>query len=497
MSTFAKKRIILFSDGTGNTMTKNRGSNVWKLYEAIDLSQSVHDDTKQIVFYDDGVGTDKFKPLKILGGAFGIGLKKNIIQLYVDLCRTYDYEDETNDEIFMFGFSRGAYTVRTLNGLIQCCGIIENAKSMTTEQLYKTAKKGYAAFRTQFKRASIVRSVKNPAADRKCNDFRKKYCIQRDIPIKFLGVWDTVEAVGLPFAEITSIWNQLVYPFKFPDLKLSPNVEKACQALAIDDERKTFHPILWDESTDADKKRIEQVWFAGMHSNVGGGYSRHGISLISLNWMMKKAKDLGLRYKEARELEYIQSANVHDKMHNSRAGLAAFYRYTPRNVQILCRKNEVTTKIHNSVYERILLSTGSYAPSNISPDLDNINSPISEKSWLIKARILTNTVFVAMCIFLIYKYHSLKNNEWLSSQSDPMCVPQWFYDISEKIFSYIPFGSSIHNNLLNYYYFNKVSLIIIIALFITLFIINKLIRHTQNKYYNHFWHDFKMKNISK
>ncbi len=106
----AQKNIILCSDGTGNTMTKGRGSNVWKLYEAIDLT-----DQRQVAFYDDGVGTEENKLFKMIGGAFGWGLKRNVCDLYAALCRTY----VPGDRIYLFGFSRGAWTVRTLAGL---CG---------------------------------------------------------------------------------------------------------------------------------------------------------------------------------------------------------------------------------------------------------------------------------------------------------------------------------------------------------------------------------------
>jgi uncharacterized protein (DUF2235 family) len=127
-----RKNIVLCSDGTGNTMMKGRGTNVWKLYEAVDLTahrwhQGSGDGStrgrEQIAFYDDGVGSQQNKVLKIVGGAFGYGLKRNIRDLYKSLCRAY----RAGDDIYIFGFSRGAYTARVLAGLILSCGMTMNS----------------------------------------------------------------------------------------------------------------------------------------------------------------------------------------------------------------------------------------------------------------------------------------------------------------------------------------------------------------------------------
>ncbi len=112
-----------------------------------------------------------------------------------------------------------------------------------------------------------------------------------DVEIRFLGVWDTVDAVGLPF-HISDIINALFYRFKFPDLHLTPIVQRACQALSIDDQRESFRPLLWRQAPE-DVDRIEQVWFAGAHSNVGGGYPKQGMSLVALDWMLAEAHRAG------------------------------------------------------------------------------------------------------------------------------------------------------------------------------------------------------------
>jgi len=116
------KNIIICSDGTGNTANKDRGTNVFKLFEAVDLNGHLVDPklTLQVALYDDGVGTESFLPLKLIGGAFGWGLKRNVLNLYTGLVRIYD----PGDRIYLFGFSRGAFTVRTLAGLIAQAGIL-------------------------------------------------------------------------------------------------------------------------------------------------------------------------------------------------------------------------------------------------------------------------------------------------------------------------------------------------------------------------------------
>src|SRR5579872_7468738 len=143
------KNIIICSDGTGNTAIKDRGTNVFKMFEAIDLNGhriEPHLDP-QVAFYDDGVGTETFLPLKLLGGAFGFGLAKNVRYLYMDLVRVYD----PGDRIFLFGFSRGAFTVRTLAGIIAKCGILDREKLPTTDALRAAVSKAYSTYRRSYR----------------------------------------------------------------------------------------------------------------------------------------------------------------------------------------------------------------------------------------------------------------------------------------------------------------------------------------------------------
>ena len=130
------KNIVLLSDGTGNSAAKLFKTNVWRFYQALDLSRP----EKQIAFYNDGVGTSSFKPLAILGGAFGWGLKRNIIDIYAFLCRNY----EPGDRIYCFGFSRGAFTVRVLAGLIHHEGLVRASSESERRRLATAA---YRKFR--------------------------------------------------------------------------------------------------------------------------------------------------------------------------------------------------------------------------------------------------------------------------------------------------------------------------------------------------------------
>jgi uncharacterized protein (DUF2235 family) len=354
------KNIILLSDGTGNGAAKRNKTNVWRLYDALDLHR---DD--QIAFYDDGVGSKEFLPFKLLGGAFGWGLKRNVRRLYKFLCRTY----KSGDRIYLFGFSRGAFTVRMLAGMIDYCGVYTDYRN--EKDLDRVARRNYNAYRSRFKRGLLTRGIRAfmGRSDPETPRHRPE--------IEFIGVWDTVDAYGFPMDELAMIWDYLIYPIYFPNYRLSDKVKKACHAVSVDDERHSFHPVLWDESAETDPSRIEQVWFPGVHSDVGGGYPRHPLSLVSLDWMIAKTEarkpDIGspgLHLIEQRREEYIKHSDWHGPQHDSRALAGAYYRYKPRDIESLCndRKSDVhirSPKIHRSVMERIAGNVVPYAPAGL------------------------------------------------------------------------------------------------------------------------------------
>lgn len=372
------KRIVVCSDGTGNTAIKGRGTNVFKLFEAVDLDSHRFDPsvTPQIAIYDDGVGTEDFKPLKILGGATGWGLSRNVKHLYAELARVYD----PGDEIYMFGFSRGAFTVRTLVGLIGTCGLIDprEVRPRTARAFHKTVRKAYDAYRACYQ--PLLKQLFVKPSNKKAVRFKKKYSYPEDARIRFVGVWDTVDAVGLPF-HLGDLLNATIHRFKFPDLHLSWIVDRACHALAIDDERQTFHPLLWKE-TPEDAGRVSQVWFAGAHSNVGGGYPKQGMSFVALDWMLEEASQAGrplnqhgLRLNKSERDWFREHASVDDKLYDPRAGAGVFYRWRIRDIEAICKANGVKPKIHVSVLERIAHGTDDYSPGNLPADAEVVYTP--------------------------------------------------------------------------------------------------------------------------
>jgi uncharacterized protein (DUF2235 family) len=382
------KNIVICADGTGNTTIKGRGTNVFKLYEAVDqsghrLSPGPPPLTPQVALYHDGVGTESLKWLRIVTGATGWGLSRNVKQLWGELARVY----APGDKIFLFGFSRGAFTVRTLAGLIHACGVLDLSKYPTNaafdagvEEAYREYRKAYNSLLT-----AIFHKTKKLDAAR-LQELRSRFSVEipefqpgaRGKLIEFIGVWDTVDAVGLPMRAAEFV-NRVIYAFKFPDRTLNPSVAHACHALALDEERESFAPVLWNELQTEDPQRIEQVWFAGVHSNVGGGYPRQGMSLVPFDWIMTKAEAAphNLRFVPAERALYRYHADVDDKMYDSRAGLGIFYRWLPRNVQQLCADNGVTPRVHRSVFERIARNTEGYAPGSIpvNPEVISMSQP--------------------------------------------------------------------------------------------------------------------------
>ncbi len=380
----SRKNIIICADGTGNTAIKGRGTNVFKIYEAIDQAGHRLDPElgPQVAIYHDGVGTESIRWLALLTGATGWGLSRNVKQLYGELARAY----APGDKIFLFGFSRGAFTVRTLAGLIHACGVLDLSAYPTNAAFNRGVREAYAEYRRHYN--SLLTSVfyeTKKLDEQRLRELRKKFSVPipefEDEPtygklIEFIGVWDTVDAVGLPIRAADFV-NRVIYNFKFPDRVLSTSVASACHALALDEEREAFAPVLWDESKTKNPERLEQVWFAGVHSNVGGGYPRQGMSLSALGWMMYRAQQHGLRFVPADAVSYGYHGDVDDKLYDSRSGLGVFYRWQPRDVQKLCAQNGITPKLHRSVFERIARNTEGYAPGSVPSQLEIVSKTAS------------------------------------------------------------------------------------------------------------------------
>lgn len=380
--------IIVLSDGTGNAASSVWRTNVWRMFQSLDLQAN-----DQAAKYDDGVGTSSLVPLAILGGAFGYGLKRNVLDAYKFICRNYDHTNHS--KIFLFGFSRGAFTVRVLAGLILQQGLVV---AQTEAELHNGAVKAYRRYRADRYHSNLrievpFRALRDhilvPLLDLLRG--RKSYAkiARTEVPsLEFIGVWDTVAAYGLPIDEMTRGVSSWIWPLELPDRVLSPKVRFARHAVAIDDERTTFHPVLWTEqlpgeaappvpSTISDE-RLVQVWFVGMHANVGGGYPDDATAFVPLYWMMQEAAKRGLKFKLAPEAEpdsllWVSSAQDKDgRLYDSRAGLGSYYRYGPRKVLDLCNDRSVGVsipmpKIHESVFGRIDSGCNAYAPIGL-PD---------------------------------------------------------------------------------------------------------------------------------
>ena len=400
------KGIVLFSDGTGNSSAKLFKTNVWRMYEAVDLGPPPRGMRKQISFYDDGVGTSAFKPLAMLGGIFGYGLKRNVLDIYRYACRNYrpapgqqpgEEPADGGDEIFGFGFSRGAFTMRVAIAMIAKVGL---AVTEDEAELDRRAKEAWRVYRAGYRPRSPLAPV-NWLKPR--NKKVEEVILGRERSrnfhpiIRFIGVWDTVAAYGGPIQEITRAFDNWIVRLSMPNYELADAVRCARHALALDDERDSFHPLLWDELHEEraieerrrpwiNKRRLEQVWFTGMHADVGGGYPDESLSYVSFLWMMEEAQDAGLRFSPVMIERFQALANSAGPIHDSRSGVANYYRYRPRRIAIwmepidqdlITRRHPDRhqglirrVKVHESVAARIASGTDRYAPLSLPAEID-------------------------------------------------------------------------------------------------------------------------------
>ena len=383
MANTNNKNIIICADGTGNKGGYTPDSNVYKTYNGVDLHTA-----RQISYYDNGVGTSTNKFWRALSGAFGFGFQRNVQDLYRFLAMNY----EPGDRVFLFGFSRGAATVRAFLGFIACCGLVKG-KNLPHEKLEKYTRDAFDAYR---------HSRSDP---QRAKEFCEHENSHHVIDIHFVGVWDTVSALGLPgwfdrlgliSIVLTKLFNlvdrllNIVWKHHFYRYELSNNIKHAYQALALDDARSAFKPMVWNEN--GFKGKVEQVWFAGMHSNVGGGYEREGMANVALYWMLVRAADKKLKLKPGFIEQCEEDANVNGRLYDSRDGLAILYPFHPRQVEALCAGKLVgTIGIHETVFERMKMKTANYAPLRIPgtfkvayTDLKKSGqtcTPVDDKHW--------------------------------------------------------------------------------------------------------------------
>lgn len=350
------KNIVILCDGTGQIGGKGASTNVYKLFNM--LEDRTPD---QVVYYDPGIGTDM---LGKVAQIFGIGFKRNVLECYRFL---FDHF-EAGDNIYLFGFSRGAATVRSLATFIELFGVLP----MSRKDLIHEAFRIYSMKTGEESQSHLAfddPEKKLNARELKAQEFVKKHHTMWT-RVKFLGVWDTVAALGGSGHWLSMLTDKL-FPHRFHNFALGPGVDYARHAISIDDERKTFHPIVWDSlQDDPNHERLKQVWFCGVHTDVGGGYDEPELSYYSLHWMIRESSAKGLRFFEkspAWENYQIDKARdekdandlINGKMHNEQIGfMGKLYR---REVRTWNPKNG-TICLHSSVVRRVRNNQNSDSP---------------------------------------------------------------------------------------------------------------------------------------
>lgn len=270
------KRLVLCCDGTWNSPVSTSVSNVEKIARAVRTGIGP-DGVQQMVFSVEGVGAQGYLVDRLLGGAFGSGLTRNVVEGYRHLALNY----EPGDEIYVFGFSRGAYTARSVVGMVATVGLLTQ-DALARDHLHD-AERIYRLRDAEQRRGLAA-------------TFHARHCHEQ-VPVAFLGVFDTVGALGVPGLSRRRT--------RFHDVRLSPAVEQARQALAIDDRRIVFEPCLW-EVPAAMAGRVKQVWFPGGHSDVGGGAPSRALSDTVLLWMVGEAIARGLTFDNDRLLAQLR-----------------------------------------------------------------------------------------------------------------------------------------------------------------------------------------------
>lgn len=316
------KRIVFCFDGTWNALSADTPTNV--VLAAASIERQTRDGTVQIIHYDEGVGTGRLE--KFSGGVFGAGLVANVREAYRFLIFNYD----PGDEIFVFGFSRGAFSARTFVGFVRHVGALSRLHAARIDEalgLYEKRLKG------------------SDTASEKLRRFRAEYaggvCVEGDdewrcanlsgyvsgsappITLRYLGVWDTVAALGVPANLPLSA--RLNRKHAFHDASLTGFVRSARHAVALDERRATFPPSVWGDltalnaaagkSADAPDAPYQEKWFPGVHGSVGGGGDIRGLSNCALDWVLKGAKLAGLK------LDVAHGSRIHGFMPNALAPL--------------------------------------------------------------------------------------------------------------------------------------------------------------------------------
>jgi len=340
------KKLIVSSDGTWNTPDQRQNdipapTNVVRFHNSLAATDAKGNEQRR--YYHSGVGTEGSGLAKATGGAFGKGIGQNVMGAYSWLARNY----EPGDQICLLGFSRGAFTVRSLAGFIGRCGLLD-LTGVAPADAWKRIEVAYEKI-YQTKPADAPKLSDNWAV------FPVDPKINR-LPIHFVGVWDTVGALGVP--DDLGVINLFDDPTKwqFHDTNLGSHIAHARHAVAIDEVRASFTPTLWTDANDVplnepDQKgkpaRVKQLWFPGAHADVGGGYAECGLSDIALKWMIEEAGKCGLAFGKAfvAQIEPDHRGVLHD----SYSGFFGKLQSRPRNRPVLTK---TAPEYHKSAIQR-------------------------------------------------------------------------------------------------------------------------------------------------
>ena len=317
------KNIVVFSDGTGQEGGTSFNTNVYKLFNIIEDRTP-----RQIAYYERGVGTDW---RRLLGNAGGRGFSQKICKCYRFIFDNY----QSGDKIFLFGFSRGAATIRSLSGLIHMFGILPQARPELIMMAY-----------------NIYRMPDPKARQTAAQVFIRRHHTMW-CSIEFLGVWDTVAALGLPSKTLNVLVDKVpLWKHRFHNFTLSSSVRNAYHALAIDDERNAFRPSLWDGLSNPQFQKMKQVWFCGSHTDIGGGYVESGgLSDIPLQWLVKYGQEHGLLI--YRQPDPPLNTDPNQDLHDPRRGLLNKLLYR-RKLRSWMAKPLGNPVVHESVLRRTL-----------------------------------------------------------------------------------------------------------------------------------------------
>jgi uncharacterized protein (DUF2235 family) len=368
-----RKRIVILCDGTWQSIRNVRKTNV--AHAAMAVQRSDANGMPQITYYDDGVGALARGMQSLVQGWTGVGLDDRILAAYRFLTLNY----EIGDEIYLFGFSRGAYTVRSLGGLIRTCGILRREfahRELEAMEIYRQRESTDAngneviienrdfpeaqLFRQNFARAWVNTSA--PAFDPAVGATRPD-----QLTLAYMGVWDTVGSLGVP----PSLWFKGV-KYRFHDTSIGPWVQQARHAVSVDELRNTFSPTLWDNAVGMPPPEDPtllarwkphptalQQWFAGDHGGVGGGDDREGLSNAALLWVLRGAEAAGLAMKPSILEEFVEAQEpIHTPVRTLRLGSLPTFLGGWRDRQGPSRPEDV----HETVLQRLHTAKPRYKP---------------------------------------------------------------------------------------------------------------------------------------